>query len=333
MAFERNTPFVVRKTKAPRTIYRHAERPSGPVRKYTYMSRSFSLGSTQVNLPGAPAGPIDLTSWDLTWDGPKHQAKVVCNHPYRDPRRFSAFLPVLPQVAGREIGSGKPYLQWPDRLFGASPYERIMQHRETAIVLYRIDENDRNPYVNLYLPKGLVWTERNGWLFAEVTNHERADTTCFFLALYPIGLYRWHEIKEAASSNIMVREGDLIDGWLLRIEDRYAGLVVEAVEKSRNSDYESFILERSETIPDTRLWPSRKAVEYETTSGDRLKMEYGGLHTVNGEAIDYDRWPLYDAPWVHAETGTGIVRYEKDGEKIEYDFEASHPLIPMRVIG
>jgi hypothetical protein len=86
IAWDRSHPHVVRKTKAPRTIYRHVERDSTPVRKYTYMSKSFALGSTQVGLPGPPAGPIDLVSWDLTWDGPKNAATIVCNHPYRKSR-------------------------------------------------------------------------------------------------------------------------------------------------------------------------------------------------------------------------------------------------------
>jgi hypothetical protein len=333
MAFERDKAFAVKKTKAPRTIYRHAEREAGPIRKYTWMSRSFALGSTRLNLPGPPAGPIDLTSWDLTWDGPKHQAKIVCNHPYRAPGRFSAFLSMLPQVAGRDVGTGKPYLQWPDRLFGASPYEQIMQHEGSAIILYRIDPADPDPYVNLYLPKGLAWTERNGWLFADVTNHEHAKTEGFHLAISPVGPYRWHEIREAVSSNIMVRDGDLIDGWMLRIEDPNAGLVLEAVEKDGRMSFDEFVDRRAATRPDTNLGLDGSTASFTTSTGDELSMTFDGPHLVNGTAIDYDSWPLYESPWGRAETGRGVVRFAKDGEELELDFAVTEPLIPMRVIG
>ncbi len=343
MAFDRGKPFVVRKTKAPRTIYRHAERPAAPVRKYTYQSRSFALGSTQIGLPGPPAAPIDLTSWDLTWNGPKHQAKIVCNHPYRDPRRFSAFLPMLPQTAERDIGTGKPYLQRSDRLFGASPYERIMQHENVVIVLYRIDPADRDPYVNLYLPKALRWVERNGWLFAEVPSrlspNAETETGAFYVALFPIGRYRWTEIREAAASNIIVRDGDLIDGWLLRIDGPNAGLVLEAVEgpvdeaDDRMRSFDEFIARRSGLRPGTDSWPDRGVVSYTTFGGISMKMCYDGEHLVDGIAVDYDKWPLIEAPWVRAKVGTGVVRYEKDGRGFDLDFEVVGPLIPMRVIG
>ncbi|MFT5377778.1 MAG: hypothetical protein ACI906_004618, partial [Candidatus Latescibacterota bacterium] len=101
IANDREAPRVVKKTKAPRTIFRHVDEDAGPVHKTTFTSRSYALGTTQTRLPGAPAGPIDLVSWDLSWEGPKHEAKIVSCHPYTDPARFSAFLSELPQDIGR----------------------------------------------------------------------------------------------------------------------------------------------------------------------------------------------------------------------------------------
>ncbi|MDA0748262.1 MAG: hypothetical protein O2954_17205, partial [bacterium] len=167
MARDRSRADVVKKTKAPRTIYRHVDRESEPVRKYTYMSRSFALGSTQAGLPGPPAGPIDLVTWDLTWSGPKHRAKLVCNHPYLDPGRFSAFLSEVPQVIGRSVPAAKPFLQSPDRLFGGSPYEQMVQHEGAILILYRVPKDDAAPYVNLYLPKGIGWVEKEGWILGD----------------------------------------------------------------------------------------------------------------------------------------------------------------------
>lgn len=333
MATDRDVPFVVRKTKAPRTIYRHVDREADPVRKYTFMSRSFALGSAQIGLPGAPAGPIDLTSWDLSWDGPKHDAKIVSNHPYRDPGRFSAFLSVPPQAAERAIATGKPYLQWPDRLFGASPFERVFQHRGTAIVLYRIPSDDRDRYVNLYLPKGLTWVEDGGFLFAQVTNHLRDGAPGFYVSVYIIGAYRWHEIREARSSSIMVGEGDLIDGWLLRIEDLHPGIVLEAVEQSEAESFDAFVADRRAAGVDTNRWLTEGSVRYRDCAGTRLEMHYDGPHLVDGTAVDYDAWPLYDAPWVSGPYGSGTIALEKGDAKITVDLDVSPPLIPMRSVG
>ncbi len=327
IAWDYARPHAVKKTKAPRTIYRHADREAAPVRKYTWRSRSFALGTTQLGLPGAPAGPIDLTSWDLTWNAPPQQGKIVCNHPYRSPGRFSAFLCDLPQIARRTIGQGKPYLQFPDRLFGASPFERMMQHEGAAIVLYRIPADDEAPYVNVFLPRGLAWIARDGWLLA--------DAGALYVGVRPIGAYRWDEIVESTGNPFMVTQGDMIDGWLLKIEDPDAGLIVEAVESADAGPFASFCRRRAELQPDLLGWPADGRVAVRTTTGHLLEMHYDGPHRVDGTTIDYDAWPLYEAPWVHARLGTGKIALEREGRKhvIELPVVPPESLLPMRVIG
>jgi hypothetical protein len=326
IAWDRETPHVVKKSKAPRNIIRHTDAPAEPVRKYTYMSSSFALGTSQVGLPGEGAGPIDLISWDLHWRGEKHQSKITCNHPFVGGSRFSAFLPPLPQRAGRDVGSGKPYLQRPDRLFGASPFERMMQHEGTALILYRIPETDTNPFANLYLPKGVDWTERSGWLFGSLDG--------FYVSVRPIGSYQWLEIRESRNDAVMVSEGDLIDGWLLRIEDLNAGLVIEAVEADDVDSFEAYVAARSAKDVDLSDWPGEKA-SVETREGKLMTLAYDGEHTLDGEVIDYAAWPMYGSPNAKGELGTGVVRFEKSGDEVEVDFgvDMEVPLIPMRVIG
>jgi hypothetical protein len=319
MALDREAPRVVRKTKAAREIFRHSPGQAQPVRKYTYLSRSFALGSTQTGLPGAPAGPIDLVSWDLTWDGPKHSAKIACTHPYRDPRRFSAFLGGLPQTIGRGIAAHKPYLQSRDRLFGATPYERMVQHEGALLVLYRIPETDDDPYVNLYLPMSSAWRQAHGWLCA--------DMNSFYVAVYPIGDYRWERIIE----------DDHIDGWLLRIDSLHAGVALEAVEATDAGTFEAFVEARVAAAVDTDQWPRPGRVRTTTTDGVELELDWRQspeVHRVDGEVVDYERWPLYDAPGVRA-PGTGRVVFEHDGERLELDFgvDPKAERLPMRVIG
>ncbi|NKB67332.1 MAG: hypothetical protein GKR89_09755 [Candidatus Latescibacteria bacterium] len=325
MAWDRDQAHVVKKTRAPRTINRHATGETKPVRKYTYMSPSFALGSTQLGLPGAPAGPIDLVSWDLTWNGPDHHAKIVCNHPYRSPRRFSAFLAGLPPVVGRGVGTDKPYLQWPDRLFGASPYEQMVQHEGALIVLYRIPADDTSPFVNLYLPKGPDWIEEDGWLLA--------DMGAFHVALYPIAPYSWQEIREANNANIMVREGDLINGWLLRLDSLQSGLVLEAAEAER--PFDEFCRARLASPPDLSGWPDKGRVAVDTLGGQHLEINYDGDHRLDGAAIDYSAYPLYQAPNAHADLHSGRLTFGQGAEalKVDFDIDPKTPLPPMRVIG
>jgi hypothetical protein len=327
MLAERTFPHVVKKTKAPRTLYRNVESDPGSVRKYTYMSRSFALGSTQLNLSGPEAGPIDLVSWDLTWNGPRHEAKIVCNHPYRHPGRFSAFLAGFPQHIRRQISTGKPYLQWPDRLFGASPYERMMQHEGTIIALYRIPEDDEAPFVNLYLPKSIAWVERNGWIMG--------DAGGFHVGIYPIGRFAWEDIQESDNASIMVLHGDLINGWLLHLSDLHSGLVLEAVESEAVGSFDAFVEKRAGRPPDLSRWEIEAGVGVETLEGSHLEMIWDGAHRVDGCPIDYDAYPLYEAPGVEAPSGEGRMRFRSGEHETRLDFgvDPSKPLIPMRVIG
>ena len=318
LARDRDQPYTVKKTKAPRTIYRHVDREAEPVRKYTYVSPSFALGSTQVGLPGAPAGPIDLVSWDLSWAGPNHQATVVCNHPYLSPGRFSAFLSEVPQPIGRSVGEAhKPYLQNPDRLFGASPYEQMLQHESAIIVLYKIPPEDRAQYVHLYLPKSMTWAERAGWILG--------DGGSFYVGIRTIGRYRWLEILEEP----------LVDGWLLRIDGSEVGIALEAEEAEEAGTFEAFCDEMAGPRLDLSGWPEPGRVGFETRRGHRLEITYDGPHRVDGAEIDYGTWPLYEAPGVEAPLGTGRVLFRRGAEQLELDFgvDPAKPMIPMRVIG
>lgn len=323
LAHQRKMAHVVRKTRAPRTIFRHARRDAAPVRKYTYMSPSFALGSTQLGLPGPPAGPIDLVSWDLTWYGPRHDAKVVSNHPHRDPGRMSAFLSETPQTIGDMVALAKPHLMVDDRFCGASPYEQMMQHRGTIVLLHQIPPGDDCPFVNLYLPRSIDWVERDGWILGSVGS--------FHVGLRLIGAYTWDDLKRGQ-----------VDGWMVRLQDPNAGLVLEAAEAADAGDFDAFCGARTSASLDLGGWPEGNRVLVDTTSGDRLEMNYGpapeyspGAHRVNGQAIDYGSYPLYDAPGVEAPLGTGRMQFSCEGASLALDFgvDPEKEPIPMRVVG
>ena len=317
IANDRNQPRLVKKTKAPRNIFRHVDEDARPVRKTTYTSRSFALGTTQTGLPGPPAGPIDLVSWDLSWDGAKHEAKIVSCHPYVDPRRFSAFLSELPQDIGRSVPAAKPYLQFADRLFGASPYEQMMQHEAAAIVLYRIPADDEHPYVNLYLPRSTTWRQHDGFLLG--------DAGAFYVMLHLIGNSTWDSVKDA----------DYVDGWFVRLRGDSVGIVIEASEKDAYADLDAFAAAFTADTVDLSNWESQTKVGYRSLAGDQLEMSYNGDHRVNETVIDYDTWALYDAPEASAQLQSGVVELRHRGESLTLDFsvDPNRPMLPMRVIG
>ena len=195
------------------------------------------------------------------------------------------------------------------------------------VLLYDIPEHDAHPFVNLFLPHGQNWYERDGWIFA--------DPGDFHVALLPIGPYQWVDILEANNANILVREGDLIDGWLLRIESRMAGLILEVVEADEVESFESFRQQRTALVPDLSGWADAKRVQVQTTTGHALDITHGGEHRVDREIVDYDAYPLYEAPGVDAPLGSGRVKFARGETAVEVDFDIDpdKPLLPMRVIG
>jgi hypothetical protein len=317
IAHDRDQPRLVKKTKAPRNIFRHVVNDAQPVRKTTYTSRSFALGTTQTGLPGAPAGPIDLVSWDLTWEGVNHEAKIVSCHPYVDSRRFSAFLTELPQDIGRGVPAAKPFLQFADRLYGASPYEQMMQHESAAIILYRIPAEDRHPFVNLYLPRSTTWRHQGDVLFG--------DTGSCYVMIHLIGESRWDSVHDAA----------YIDGWYVRLRGGDVGLVIEAAERDQYDSLDTFAAAFETSTVDRSTESGQHQVGYTSLAGARLHMSYNGAHQVNDTPIDYAAFKLYDAPEATAELDTGIIRFSHKGDSLELDFgvDTSRELIPLRVIG
>ena len=321
IANDRAQAHVVRKTRAPRAIIRHAQQDATPVRKYTYMSPSFALGSTQVGI-APPAGPIDLISWDLTWLGPRHEAKIVSNHPFRDPGRMSAFLSETPQTLGDLVGRAKPQLVTDDRFAGASPYEQMLQHEGTLILLYRIPEADDCPFVNLYLPHSIHWVQRDGWILGT-----QGD---FHIGVRPLGPCAWHRLQDRQ-----------VDGWMVRLDGPDTGLVLETVEASR-LDFAAFCEARVRARVDVSGWPHDNRVRVDTTSGDSLQMDYGdgpnrepGVHVINGQRVDYESYGLYAAPGVDAPLNTGRMTFARGDVSLSLDFgiDPQAKPIPMRVIG
>ena len=134
----------------------------------------------------------------------------------------------------------------------------------------------------------------------------------------------------------MVNFANLVDGWLLRLESPNTGLMLEAVEAVDVEDFATYCGGRTAQPPDLSAWSESGRVGLTTWEGCVLEMDYDGAHRVDGKAIDYDAYPLYEAPGVDAPLGTGRMEFRRAGEEmVELDFgvDPQAPLPPMRVIG
>ena len=195
------------------------------------------------------------------------------------------------------------------------------------LVTYRIPAGDEAPYANLFLPTSIEWVESDGWLLGNMG--------AFHVGIRPLAEHHWWRIRESRNDAIMVSDGDLIDGWLLRIDGPTPGIALEAVEATGVSSFEEFCSQRTTAGLDLTDWHEQGRVALTTIAGDRLELDFDGAHRLNGEIIDYDSWPLYGAPEAHAECNTGRMRFGSDDDTVDVDFgiAPASPLMPMRVIG
>ena len=162
-----------------------------------------------------------------------------------------------------------------------------------------------------------------------------ADLDDFHVGVRPIGPYQWTDLHEASNAIMLTGPGDLTDGWLLRIEDLNAGLILEAVEAGETGGFDAYCRTRVDRYLDLSSWPGDARVMFDTFQESRMEMHYDGAHTVDGEVIDYARYPLYEAPDVDAPLGTGKMTFRHGEDELALDFgvDPDAPLLPMRVIG
>jgi hypothetical protein len=99
--------------------------------------------------------------------------------------------------------------------------------------------------------------------------------------------------------------------------------------------FDNFCEEMVSPRLDLSGWPEPGRVRFETLGGHELELIYDGPHRVDGTEIDYESWPLYEAPGVQAPLGAGRILFRLGDECLELDFEVdpSRPMLPMRVIG
>ncbi len=110
------------------------------------MTEDYALGGASVNIVLEWGWANNqIKPWALAFNSKKERVEITSNHPY--------------------------YLdeEKPENSFqGLSPYQRLLHHKNTLMVLYQIPNEDKYPMANLRIPQGLDrLVEREGWVFVE----------------------------------------------------------------------------------------------------------------------------------------------------------------------
>jgi hypothetical protein len=279
IATDRTAPYTHFERKRTRNRWRFHDELHGPVYKTTYVRKEYAVGSDQ----GGILQPIQEHSWDVTWSVP--DARGVQNtfffvHPYSSIHELQTYFVFGPDSGTEGVVRSKKTYDSPDKLLGGSPYEKVMQDRDTLIALYNIPADTRFPHINGFFSKDLteVREDPSGWIFLR-----GGDST--YIACRPLQPYSWKPIEGG--------------GKRLFSAELKNGVVVQVAAASEYLDLAAFGRAITALPLEIRLSPV-PAVRFRSLRGQQIEVTYGEVPKVNGSPIDYEHWPLFGGPFLKA---------------------------------
>ncbi len=288
IATDRSVPYVHRELKRTRHRFRHSDVKNAPVYKYTFMRPEYVLGSSQ----GGLLQPIQQQTWSLIWstDDPAEARNTFFSmHPYSSPDEMGMYFAELQEFITEIVVRSKTEYDSPDKLTSGSPYEQVFQDEDALISLYDIAPGTRFSHINGFFSADLedVTEDPSGWIFAR-----GGDA---LIAYYPLAPYTFEPLTDALDPSITHRR--LVSPHLKN------GAVVQLAPASAFASFAAFQAAVRALPLETATEPV-PTVHFTALNGHRLVATYGETPTIDGAAVDYAGWPLFDGPFTHAAPGS-----------------------------
>lgn len=282
IATDREKPYLHRELKRTRHRWRFSDERNAPVYKTTYVRREYAVGSDQ----GGLLQPIQQHSWDVTWALPDPrgvQNTIFAIHPYSSTYELQMYFTPMADFITEWVVRSKRTYDSEDKFLGGSPHEQIMQDLDTVIALYDIPAGTRYPHINGFFSKDLSRLEEHPsrWIFAQ-----GGDT---YIAWYPLAPYEWRPLEKG--------------GKRLFSPHLKNGAVVQAAAVSEFAGFEAFqkaIL----ALPLKVLLDPVPSVRFRSLRGRELAFTYGRERLVDGRPIGFEKWKLFEGPWMNSERGS-----------------------------
>jgi hypothetical protein len=277
-----------------RRFWRYSDELSPPVHKTNYLRRDYAVGSTR----GGRIDPLQSHVWDVTWAEADPRGKhntMFSLHPHSASEIIQASFVFYPEPMIKGVTfEGKPSYDSPDKVIGSSPYEQVFQDFDTVIALYDIPAGTRFPHINGFFSKDLadVTEHASGWIFARGGNA--------YLAYRPLAAYHW--IKYLHHSSGWAKTRLDLGGRLLTSPHLKNGTIIQAASAGEFRSFSAFQAAITALPLSFRLEPT-PSVTMTTLRGREIVVTHGRIPTVDGRAIDYSRWKLFEGPHLNAEIG------------------------------
>lgn len=304
IAVDRSEDFLQRDLKRTRRRWRYSDELMPLVYKTNYVRRDYAVASTQG---GLITDPIQAHVWDVTWAVPDPRGvhnTMFSVHPHSEGKVMQMYFTELPDHMIEALASqGKPSYDVPDKILGSSPFEQVFQDLDTVIALYDIPEGTRFPHINGFFSKDLtnLTVDPSGWIFAQGGNT--------YLAYRPLADYEWQPrlgYKQLPSTSGYKYErinlGEKGDK-LLASHHRKNGTIVQAASASEFANFAAF-QSAIRALPLEFALDPVPSVRFTTLRGRTLEFTYGKTPSVDGVAVDYSKWKLFEGPYLNAEKGS-----------------------------
>lgn len=297
---DRATPYVHKERKRTRHRIRFSEMKNAPVYKYSYMRKEYALGSSQ----GGLLQPIQQHTWDLTWavDDPRGKHNTFFTiHPYSSPLELGMYFAEHLGPITELVVRSKTTYDSPDKWTGGSPHEQVFQYEDALITLCDIPPDTRFPHFAGFFSKDLSRREedKSGWIFAQGGEA--------LIAFYPLTKYEWQEDQD----------GD----WRLLSKQLKNGGVVQIAAAADYASFEAFKL-AVKALPLKAATKPKPSVRFTSLRGAQMEFTYDETPRVNGVAVDYENWPLFDGPFMHADKGSRKLELRYGKLRRVLDFNA-----------
>ena len=303
IAVDRSQDYIQRDLKRTRRRWRYSDQFMPPVYKTSYMRRDYAVGSYQ----GGQSDPIQTHVWDVTWAVPDPRGvhnTLFSMHPYASTEVLQMYFTEQPDgLIDSLSGQGKPSFGVPDKILGASPYERVFQDLDTVVALYDIPPGTSYPRINGFFSKDLtqITEDKSGWIFVQ-GGHT-------YLAYRPLAPFHWEHLlgyRQLPSAHgykwERVDKGEQGDKLLVS-EHLKNGTIVQAASADEFKSFAAFQAAINALPLEFRLEPV-PVVKLTTLRGKQVTFTYGQAPVVDGAPLDYTKWKLFEGLYLNAEKGS-----------------------------
>lgn len=312
IAVDRDEDILQHDRARSRRIWRYSDEHMRPIYKTQYLRQDYAVGSTQ----GGISDPIQGHAWDVTWaeEDPRGKHPTIFSaHPHSSGRVMQMFFCTYPEPMPVGVTfEAKPSYDSADKMLGISPYEQVVQSLDAVVALYDIPADERFPQVNGFFSKDLsdVTEDDSGWIFA------RGGRS--YLAYRSLAPYHWVDHRLYKNTRDPT-SGEPSGSRVLVSPHVKNGTLVQAASAAEFESFAAF-QQAIKALPlDFSLEP-HPTVTFTSLRGHHIEATYGETPRIDGEAVDYDGWKLFEGTHLNSELGSRVLTVTHGKLELVLDF-------------